>query len=55
MVDIYFLCRCHILDWRLYEHIGGNINMNENLTTIERIVIIAGLIVLVYIVGGHYE
>lgn len=55
MVDIYFLYRCRIFDWRLYEHTGGNINMNENLTTIERIVIIVGLIVLVYIVGGHYE
>ena len=53
MVDIYFLCRCHILDWRLYEHIGGNINMNENLTLIEKVVIICLLGILVAVVGGH--
>ena len=54
MVDIYFLYRCRIFDWRLYEHTGGNISMKD-LTMIERIVIISGIIVLVYIVGGHYE
>ena len=53
MVDIYFLCRCHIFDRRLYEHIGGNINMNENLTLIEKVVIICLLGILVAVVGGH--
>ncbi len=53
MVDIYFLCRCRIFDWRLYEHIGGNISMNENLTLIEKVVIICLLGILVAVVGGH--
>ena len=53
MVDIYFLCRCHIFDWRLYEHSGGNISMNENLTLIEKVVIICLLGILVAVVGGH--
>ena len=53
MVDIYFLCRCSIFDWRLYEHIGGNISMNENLTLIEKVVIICLLGILVAVVGGH--
>ena len=52
MVDIYFLCRCHTFD-ALYEHIGGNINMNENLTLIEKVVIICLLGILVAVVGGH--
>ncbi len=53
MVDIYFLCRCRIFDWWLYEHIGGNISMNENLTLIEKVVIICLLGILVAVVGGH--
>ena len=53
MVDIYFLCRCHTFDWPLYEHIGGNISMNENLTLIEKVVIICLLGILVAVVGGH--
>ena len=53
MVDIYFLCRCHIVDWPLFKHTGGNISMNENLTLIEKVVIICLLGVLVAVVGGH--
>ena len=53
MVDIYFLCRCRILDWRLFKHTGGNTSMNENLTLIEKVVIICLLGILVAVVGGH--
>ena len=52
MVDIYFLCRCHTFDWRLFKHTGGNTSMKD-LTMIERIVILLVMAVLVAVVGGH--
>ncbi len=52
MVDICFLCRRSIFDWRLYEYIGGNISMKD-LTITECVVILLVMAVLVGVVGGH--